>query len=220
MPANPAPGCADSRLSATPPRPARRAPAPPAMETQPPDLVHVATEGPLGASAITTARRMGIPVTSSFHTNFDQYTRDYRIGWFKPVVAAWLRHVHNRTLRTFVPTRDLLARSKAKATGTSACSRAAWTPNSSTRLAATWNCAPPGASSPTAWRCCTSAAWPRRKTIPCSSAPSTPSRPSNQGAPGPRRRRPAARPISAAATGRRVHRLLHRRQSRTALCVG
>ncbi|MFZ5494722.1 MAG: glycosyltransferase family 4 protein [Verrucomicrobiota bacterium] len=75
-----------------------------------PDLVHVATEGPLGASAITTARRLGIPVTSSFHTNFDQYTRDYRIGWMKPVVAAWLRHVHNRTLRTFVPTRDLLAR--------------------------------------------------------------------------------------------------------------
>src|SRR6478736_3901413 len=75
-----------------------------------PDLVHVATEGPLGASAITTARRMGIPVTSSFHTNFDQYTRDYRIGWMKPIVAGWLRHVHNRTLRTFVPTRDLLAR--------------------------------------------------------------------------------------------------------------
>jgi glycosyltransferase involved in cell wall biosynthesis len=75
-----------------------------------PDLVHVATEGPLGASAITTARRMGIPVTSSFHTNFDQYTRDYRIGWFKPVVAAWLRHIHNRTLRTFAPTRDLCAR--------------------------------------------------------------------------------------------------------------
>lgn len=75
-----------------------------------PDLVHVATEGPLGASAITAARRLGIPVTSSFHTNFDQYTRDYRIGWFKPVVAAWLRRVHNRTLRTFVPTHNLLAR--------------------------------------------------------------------------------------------------------------
>ena len=77
-----------------------------------PDLVHVATEGPLGASAITCARKLGIPVTSSFHTNFDQYTRDYRIGWLKPVVAAWLRHVHNRTLRTFVPTHDLLARLK------------------------------------------------------------------------------------------------------------
>lgn len=75
-----------------------------------PDLVHVATEGPLGASAITTARALGIPVTSSFHTNFDQYTRDYRMGWLKPAVAAWLRHVHNRTRRTFVPTRDLQAR--------------------------------------------------------------------------------------------------------------
>ncbi|MBI2518464.1 MAG: glycosyltransferase family 1 protein [Opitutae bacterium] len=75
-----------------------------------PDLVHVATEGPLGASAITAARRLGIPVTSSFHTNFDQYTRDYRIGWMQPIVAAWLRRVHNRTLRTFAPTRDLLAR--------------------------------------------------------------------------------------------------------------
>jgi glycosyltransferase involved in cell wall biosynthesis len=75
-----------------------------------PDLVHVATEGPLGASAISTARALGIPVTSSFHTNFDQYTRDYRMGCLKPVVAAWLRHVHNRTLRTFAPTRDLLTR--------------------------------------------------------------------------------------------------------------
>ena len=75
-----------------------------------PDLVHVATEGPLGASAISVARQLGIPVTSSFHTNFDQYTRDYRIGWLKPVVAAWLRHVHNRTLRTFAPTGDLLRR--------------------------------------------------------------------------------------------------------------
>jgi len=78
--------------------------------SQRPDLVHVATEGPLGATAITAARELGIPVTSSFHTNFDQYTRDYRLGWLKPVVAAWLRRVHNRTLRTFVPTRDLLAR--------------------------------------------------------------------------------------------------------------
>jgi glycosyltransferase involved in cell wall biosynthesis len=75
-----------------------------------PDLVHVATEGPLGASAITAARHLGLPVTSSFHTNFDQYTRDYRLGWIKPVVAAWLRRVHNRTLRTFVPTHDIHAR--------------------------------------------------------------------------------------------------------------
>jgi glycosyltransferase involved in cell wall biosynthesis len=75
-----------------------------------PDVVHVATEGPLGWSAINTANRLGIPVTSSFHTNFEQYASDYRIGWLRPMVSAWLRRFHNRTLRTFAPTRELVAR--------------------------------------------------------------------------------------------------------------
>ena len=72
-----------------------------------PDLVHVATEGPLGASAVTAARALAIPVTSSFHTNFHTYTRHYGFGLFHRPVLAWLRHVHNRTLRTFAPTIDL-----------------------------------------------------------------------------------------------------------------
>ncbi len=69
-----------------------------------PDLVHVATEGPLGATAITAARVLGVPVTSSFHTNFHAYTKHYRFGPLRGVVLAWLRHVHNRTRRTFAPT--------------------------------------------------------------------------------------------------------------------
>jgi glycosyltransferase involved in cell wall biosynthesis len=73
-----------------------------------PELIHVATEGPLGASAISAARRLEIPVTSSFHTNFHQYTGPYRISWLRRPVEAWLRHLHNRTRRTFVPTRVLL----------------------------------------------------------------------------------------------------------------
>ncbi len=72
-----------------------------------PDLVHVATEGPLGASAVTAARALEIPVTSSFHTNFHAYTRHYGFGIFHRPVLAWLRHVHNRTRRTFAPTADL-----------------------------------------------------------------------------------------------------------------
>lgn len=69
-----------------------------------PDLVHVATEGPLGASAVTAARSLGLPVTSSFHTNFHAYTRHYGFAPFSRVVLAWLRHVHNRTHCTFAPT--------------------------------------------------------------------------------------------------------------------
>ncbi len=74
-----------------------------------PDLVHVVTEGPLGASAVTAARALGIPVTSSFHTNFHAYTRNYGCGPFHGLVLAWLRHVHNRTQRTFAPTAELCA---------------------------------------------------------------------------------------------------------------
>lgn len=74
---------------------------------QRPDLVHVVTEGPLGASAVTVARELGIPLTSSFHTNFHAYARHYRLGPLRGLALAWLRRVHNRTLRTFAPTAEL-----------------------------------------------------------------------------------------------------------------
>ncbi len=72
-----------------------------------PDLVHVVTEGPLGASAVTAARALGIPVTSSFHTNFHAYAGHYGAAPLSRLVFAWLRRVHNRTRRTFVPTAEL-----------------------------------------------------------------------------------------------------------------
>ncbi|WP_197677745.1 glycosyltransferase family 1 protein [Opitutus sp. GAS368] len=77
--------------------------------TNRPDLVHIATEGPLGWSALNTAHVLGLPVTSSFHTNFHHYTHDYRFSWLFTLTAKWLRHFHNRTLRTFAPTRELCA---------------------------------------------------------------------------------------------------------------
>ncbi len=76
---------------------------------QPPDLVHVVTEGPLGWSAVAAARRLGIPVTSSFHTNFERYSVHYGLGWLRPVVAAYLRILHRRTKLTMVPTEALAA---------------------------------------------------------------------------------------------------------------
>lgn len=74
-----------------------------------PDLVHVVTEGPLGWSAVQVARRLGIPVTSGFHTNFDHYTVHYGIGWLRPAMAAYLRMLHRRTQATLVPTSALAA---------------------------------------------------------------------------------------------------------------
>lgn len=74
-----------------------------------PDLVHVVTEGPLGWSAVNTARRLGIPVTSGFHTNFDRYSVHYGVGWMRPAVSAYLRSLHRRTRATLVPTEALAA---------------------------------------------------------------------------------------------------------------
>ena len=76
---------------------------------QRPDIVHVVTEGPLGWSAVSVARKMGIPVTSGFHTNFDRYSVHYGLGWMRPAVAAYLRTLHRRTLATMVPTAALAA---------------------------------------------------------------------------------------------------------------
>ena len=74
-----------------------------------PDIVHIATEGPLGWSALAAARRLGIRVATDFHTNFHTYARDYGLGWLAGPVAAYLRSFHNRAACTMVPTREIAA---------------------------------------------------------------------------------------------------------------
>jgi glycosyltransferase involved in cell wall biosynthesis len=72
-----------------------------------PDVVHVATEGPLGWSAVMAARKLGIPIISSYHTNFHKYSSHYGIGWLKKSIANYLLKFHNLTMATLVPTRAL-----------------------------------------------------------------------------------------------------------------
>jgi len=72
-----------------------------------PDIVQVVTEGPLGNSAVTAARTLGIPVVSEFHTNFHDYSRHYGLGLFSKLVAGYLRRLHNRADYTLVPTAEL-----------------------------------------------------------------------------------------------------------------
>jgi len=68
-----------------------------------PDVVHIATEGPLGWAALKVARNMGIPVTSSFHTNFHRYCKHYGMSWLRGVVTRHLRQFHNQSALTMVP---------------------------------------------------------------------------------------------------------------------
>ena len=72
-----------------------------------PDLVHIATEGPLGWSALAAARKLGLPVVTDFHTNFHAYSRHYGASWLRRPIAGYLRHFHNRADCTLVPTGEL-----------------------------------------------------------------------------------------------------------------
>ena len=68
-----------------------------------PDVLYIATEGPLGLSALRAARRLGIPVVSGFHTNFQQYSNHYGFGLLTRLLTGYLRWFHNRSRLTLVP---------------------------------------------------------------------------------------------------------------------
>ncbi|MBK1878859.1 glycosyltransferase family 4 protein [Pelagicoccus mobilis] len=72
-----------------------------------PDVVHIATEGPLGVAALIAARLLKIPVASTFHTNFDQYSDHYSVGFVQRGMSAYLRMVHNFCDCTLAPTRQM-----------------------------------------------------------------------------------------------------------------
>jgi glycosyltransferase involved in cell wall biosynthesis len=69
-----------------------------------PELVHLATPGPLAWAALAAARSLGIATTSDFRTNFHQYSRYYGLGALATPALGLLRRFHNLTQQTFVPT--------------------------------------------------------------------------------------------------------------------
>jgi len=70
---------------------------------QRPDVLYIATEGPLGLSALRAARRLGVAVVSGFHTNFAQYSGQYGLGLLSRLLTHYLRWFHRRTAITLVP---------------------------------------------------------------------------------------------------------------------
>lgn len=59
-----------------------------------PDLVHVATEGPLGAMGRSYALHAGVPLVTSFHTDFPGYARHYHLGVLEAIAWRWLTAFH------------------------------------------------------------------------------------------------------------------------------
>lgn len=68
-----------------------------------PDVVYIAIETPLGFSAMNAARKLGIPVTGGFHTNFKEYLVDYGMGLISKPVGAYQKWFHSKVITTLVP---------------------------------------------------------------------------------------------------------------------
>ncbi|WPL15152.1 GDP-mannose-dependent alpha-mannosyltransferase [Thiorhodovibrio winogradskyi] len=74
-----------------------------------PQAVYIATQGPLGRAALNSARRLGLPALTGFHTQFHQYSRYYGLGLLMRPIVKSLRRFHNRADATMVPTAALKA---------------------------------------------------------------------------------------------------------------
>jgi glycosyltransferase involved in cell wall biosynthesis len=74
-----------------------------AIDSFQPDVIQIATEATLGLSILRHALRRRMAVVSSFHTNFDQYSGHYRVGWARGPICRYMRWFHNSTRETYVP---------------------------------------------------------------------------------------------------------------------
>jgi len=68
-----------------------------------PDLVHVMTEGPLGLVGRRYALRRGLPLVTSYHTDFPQHSRYYHLGSLESAIWRWLVWFHRPAALTHTP---------------------------------------------------------------------------------------------------------------------
>ncbi len=68
-----------------------------------PDIVHCATEFAVGRVGMWAAVRRGIPVVTSYHTNFAQYAPLYGLGRAEGMLERYIASVHRSARRTYTP---------------------------------------------------------------------------------------------------------------------
>jgi phosphatidylinositol alpha 1,6-mannosyltransferase len=92
------PGYAELRLAVTGGRSVRQT-----VRRFQPDLVHCETEFSIGWMGRQSARAAGIPVVSSYHTDFRRYAQAYGLPWLRRGVTEYLRRFHRQSRRVYTP---------------------------------------------------------------------------------------------------------------------
>lgn len=73
------------------------------LSTLNPDIVHIATEGPLGLAALMASKRAHIAVTTGYHTQFHDFSKHFGLGVIAAPLMAYLKRFHNWSDATCVP---------------------------------------------------------------------------------------------------------------------
>lgn len=79
-----------------------------------PDLVHVVSPTPMGLWAQRFARRRGLPVVGTFHTDFVAYFRYYHLGALERLGWRLLRGFYGRCTATFAPSPSTVEELRAR----------------------------------------------------------------------------------------------------------
>lgn len=74
-----------------------------AMARFQPDLVHCETEFMIGRLGQIAAAHAGLPIVTSYHTDFGRYTHAYGVPWLHSTVTSYLTRFHKRGQRTYTP---------------------------------------------------------------------------------------------------------------------
>jgi glycosyltransferase involved in cell wall biosynthesis len=79
-----------------------------------PDVIHVVDPMILGAASIVWARKLGIPLVSSYHTNLAAYCSYFHLGALENPMWAYRRVVHNACDVTLCPSPSTASALKAR----------------------------------------------------------------------------------------------------------
>lgn len=77
-----------------------------ALDAFAPDIVHIVTEGPLGLTALYAAKARHLPVSSGFHSPFQDFSRFFDLAFLLKPIQRYLCWFHNHTQLTCVPSHD------------------------------------------------------------------------------------------------------------------
>lgn len=68
-----------------------------------PDIIHCQTEFMIGRLGQRAAAAFGVPLVTSYHTDFSRYTESYGLPWLRPRVTRYIARFHARSQRVYTP---------------------------------------------------------------------------------------------------------------------